>query len=348
LRVCKLPFSTGIKVLKKKEFSMASSLVKGITGRILKDFSDGILAIDVKTRKIIEINPATSDLVGYREDELIGKDVLTLHPIAHRKRIRKLINDLKFKHLPYLADIPFIRKNGEIFFVDIAPTTIMYNGSVIGIGFLRDRRKVINKSCDWNLLYEQLAEMVECGICVICKKKFVYVNKALVDLLGGKSSLQFIDKDAISIVPDQDRESITCICENLIRGAIPVSIIKQKIKTLNGEEIDCLIKSVRTTFTGEIAVHSIIRRVDPEKDECLNNLSGLTETQKSIPELTKKEVEVLCLIVGGKNTKEIAHELNIAYHTVMVHKHNIMRKLNLKSVADLVRFAIKNGFVRLD
>jgi len=327
---------------------MVSSLVRRITGEILKDFPDGILAIDVDTRKIIEISPVASALVGYEKDELLGKDVLALHPTAHRKRIRKLISDLKFKHPPYFVDIPILRKNGEVFFVDIASTAIMYDGSIIGVGFLRDRRKIIHKSCDWNLLYEQLAEMVECGICIVCKKKFVYVNKALVDLFGGKSPLQFIDKDVTCVIPEQYRKSATCVYENLMRGAIPVSIINQKIKTLNGKEINCLIKSVRTIFAGEIAAHSIIRSINAEKGECLNNLLDLTKNQKLISGLTEKEAEVLCLIAGGDNIKEIAHKLNIAYHTVMTHKHNIMRKLNLRNVAGLTMFAIKNGFVRID
>ncbi len=59
--------------------------------------------------------------------------------------------------------------------------------------------------------------------------------------------------------------------------------------------------------------------------------------------LTSKEREVLSLIGHGKRTKEIADLLFISPITVMTHKRNIMRKLDLHSVSELVRYVFNNN-----
>ena len=63
------------------------------------------------------------------------------------------------------------------------------------------------------------------------------------------------------------------------------------------------------------------------------------------PILTTREREVLKLIAEGKSNKEIAGVLFISVHTVERHRANIMAKLNMKKTADLVRYAIRKGYV---
>ncbi len=62
--------------------------------------------------------------------------------------------------------------------------------------------------------------------------------------------------------------------------------------------------------------------------------------------LTDREREVLRLVVKGRSTKEIASELDISTRTVETHRANLMRKLNIKSVALLTQFAIRERLVR--
>ncbi len=58
--------------------------------------------------------------------------------------------------------------------------------------------------------------------------------------------------------------------------------------------------------------------------------------------LTPREVEIIKLIVQGKQAKQIANELFLSMHTVDTHRRNVLTKLNLKNIADLTRFAIEN------
>jgi two-component system, NarL family, response regulator NreC len=61
--------------------------------------------------------------------------------------------------------------------------------------------------------------------------------------------------------------------------------------------------------------------------------------------LSSREREVLQLIAEGKTNKEVASALNLSIHTVDAHRGRIMDKLNLHSIGEIVRFAIKNGLV---
>lgn len=63
--------------------------------------------------------------------------------------------------------------------------------------------------------------------------------------------------------------------------------------------------------------------------------------------LSKREVQLLKLIVEGRTNKEIADELFISVRTVESHKNHIMVKLELKNQVELIKFAIKEGITAL-
>jgi len=60
------------------------------------------------------------------------------------------------------------------------------------------------------------------------------------------------------------------------------------------------------------------------------------------PALTPREREIVQLVAEGRSTKELADRLGISPKTAETHRTNIMRKLNLHSVSEVVRYAIRN------
>jgi two-component system response regulator NreC len=73
---------------------------------------------------------------------------------------------------------------------------------------------------------------------------------------------------------------------------------------------------------------------------------GRPEQEKTPSELTDREQEVLTHLAEGENNEEIAIALVISPKTVARHRENIMRKLNLHSRAELVRYAIRKGIIK--
>jgi DNA-binding NarL/FixJ family response regulator len=63
--------------------------------------------------------------------------------------------------------------------------------------------------------------------------------------------------------------------------------------------------------------------------------------------LTSREREVIQLLAEGKTSKEVAVALKLSVKTAETHRTNLMRKLDLHSVADLTRYAVRNGIVHV-
>jgi DNA-binding NarL/FixJ family response regulator len=63
--------------------------------------------------------------------------------------------------------------------------------------------------------------------------------------------------------------------------------------------------------------------------------------------LTAREREVIQLLAEGKTSKEVAVTLHLSVKTAETHRTNLMRKLGLHSVADLTRYAVRNGIVQV-
>ena len=67
-------------------------------------------------------------------------------------------------------------------------------------------------------------------------------------------------------------------------------------------------------------------------------------TQAS-PRLTAREQMILSYIAKGQSSKAIAQTLDISFRTVEAHRRNIKSKLNIDSLAELVRYAVNQGLV---
>ncbi|MDC4223560.1 MAG: response regulator transcription factor [Candidatus Manganitrophus sp.] len=64
--------------------------------------------------------------------------------------------------------------------------------------------------------------------------------------------------------------------------------------------------------------------------------------------LTKREAEVVRLISGGLRNKDVAKALGISVKTVETHRVNIMNKLSLQNLAQLIRYAVQNGLIHIE
>jgi DNA-binding NarL/FixJ family response regulator len=72
------------------------------------------------------------------------------------------------------------------------------------------------------------------------------------------------------------------------------------------------------------------------------------QSASTLQSLTSREREVLQLIAEGHSAREIAQRLHLSVKTVETHRRQLMQKLEMKSVADLTKFAIREGLTSLD
>jgi len=82
----------------------------------------------------------------------------------------------------------------------------------------------------------------------------------------------------------------------------------------------------------------------------MKEYASILETSDSSPAalLSAREREVLQLIAEGMKTKDIADRIHVSIKTVETHRQQIMRKLNVTSVAELTKIALREGLTSLD
>lgn len=109
---------------------------------------------------------------------------------------------------------------------------------------------------------------------------------------------------------------------------------------------DELIKGIRAVADGQEFLGGLISRKVIHSYLRFMKSTGV-ESRRLHPELSDREKEVVGLIAEGFTYKEIGERLFISARTVEAHRNNIMSKLELKTVADLIKYSIRQGITKL-
>jgi two-component system response regulator NreC len=104
-----------------------------------------------------------------------------------------------------------------------------------------------------------------------------------------------------------------------------------------------LITAIRAAANGEVYLYPSMAKLLVRD---FLNIDRLTDEKPNLDGLTDRESEVLAMLAEGASNQEIADSLVISPKTVERHRENIMRKLNLHSRAELVRYAIRKGIIK--
>jgi DNA-binding NarL/FixJ family response regulator len=105
-----------------------------------------------------------------------------------------------------------------------------------------------------------------------------------------------------------------------------------------------LLEAIRVVLNGGIYLSPSITGV--VVDDYLKQLT--TENQPQTLALTEREREVLQLLAEGKSTKQIALQLHVSGKTIESNRRNIMDKLGIYSVAELTKYAVREGLTPLE
>lgn len=101
-----------------------------------------------------------------------------------------------------------------------------------------------------------------------------------------------------------------------------------------------LALSIRAVMRGELYLSAGITGV------VVDELVGPRLAKE--PLLSTRETEVLRLLAAGKSTADMARELGVSVKTIETHRRQIMHKLGLHSVAELTKYAVREGLTSLD
>jgi DNA-binding NarL/FixJ family response regulator len=145
-------------------------------------------------------------------------------------------------------------------------------------------------------------------------------------------AIRELDKDAKILILSMH------IDKQLLSEALKAGINGYLLKDTNKAD---LLTGIRAVMKDQQVFSDPIS--DLMKQTFLNTDQDQSSTE--LREITKREQEILQLIVDGYTSKEIADKLYISPRTVDTHRANLMQKLELNSIAELVRYALKEGLV---
>ena len=106
---------------------------------------------------------------------------------------------------------------------------------------------------------------------------------------------------------------------------------------------DELLKAINTVLTGKSYFSDDV--TETIMKGLMNQRTGSKKTKKELPKISRREKEVLDLIVKEHTTQEIAKKLFISLKTVESHRSNLLAKLNARNTAGLVRITMENNLL---
>jgi DNA-binding NarL/FixJ family response regulator len=105
-----------------------------------------------------------------------------------------------------------------------------------------------------------------------------------------------------------------------------------------------LMSAIQAVYRGDSFLSPLISRT--VIDEYLKRTEPAASSEEA--KLTDREREVLQLIAEGCSNRDIAQKLQISIKTAGVHRTNLMEKIGIHNVTDLVKYALRKGIIRLD
>lgn len=166
----------------------------------------------------------------------------------------------------------------------------------------------------------------------------VVMDVAMPDLNGIEATRQIHqDNDQIRVVALSGHANKQFVREMLTAGASAYVLKKRAYEELE--------RAIREVMQGKKYLSPDVAR--GVVDDYVELSSSLSEDPAFVV-LTDREREVLQQLAEGRKTKEMADALGVSVKTVETHRRNIMEKLNLHSIADLTKYAIREGVTSVD
>ena len=108
---------------------------------------------------------------------------------------------------------------------------------------------------------------------------------------------------------------------------------------------DELIKAIKEVAKGDKYFASEVSQL--MVSSYVNKAGDFAEKKRKLSGLTKREVEIIRLLSDGLSNQKIASQLGISHRTVDTHRTNIMQKVKVKNVAELVKYSIVNKLIEI-
>jgi len=197
-------------------------------------------------------------------------------------------------------------------------------------------RTLLEKEADMKVVGEAADGRAALRLSQEIKPDVVVMDVSLPELNGCEATRKIIAKlpkvKVIALSMYSDRKFVYRMFEAGASGYLPKDSAFEELS----RAIRAVVKDQMYVYPGitDTVVREFVRKVVETKSSVLSVL-------------TDREREVLQLISEGQSTKEIAYELDVSVKTIESHRQKTMQKLGIKSIAELTKYAIREGLTSL-
>ncbi len=194
-------------------------------------------------------------------------------------------------------------------------------------------REMLEKVADIEVVGEAGDARTALKECRILKPDVAVVDIGLPDLNGTELAARLKEADinvkVVALSAYADKRFVT----EMLRSGASAYVIKASAGTE-------LVRAIHAVTAGQ-------SYLCPEIAEAVIAEVRDSQAGREAPRLARREREVLRMIAQGKRSQAIGEQLHISVGTVEVHRRNIMRKLGLHTIAELTKYAIREGITSL-
>jgi DNA-binding NarL/FixJ family response regulator len=201
---------------------------------------------------------------------------------------------------------------------------------------VRQGLRTLLEKADWSVCGEASTGREAVEQATVLKPDVVLLDLGMPELNGLEAArriLKVLPRCALVVLSAYQEEAV-------VRDVIAAGVRAYVLKSESAKDLVLAVESVlsgRPFFSAKIA------------DAVLGNMTGRAPgspaTDPPLARLTPREREVLQLLAEGNSNKEVAATLGLGIKTTATHRASLMKKLNIRSVGDLVRYAVRNRVV---
>ncbi|MCY1722359.1 response regulator transcription factor [Prolixibacteraceae bacterium Z1-6] len=199
--------------------------------------------------------------------------------------------------------------------------------------------------------------------------KLLLETKAKFEVIGEASTPQYLFLQLEEKKPDViilnlllPKDSVINICHKLYKEFPNIYFIIIAVSLTEHAVLECVINGARGILSKDSTSEQLIEAINvvasgerylniPEPEitkQVIQHAYIKHSEDHDFRDLSSREQEVLKLFAKGLSYKEIGENLNISPRTVESHKNNILAKLNLNSVNEMIKYAIKHNLINLE
>jgi len=241
------------------------------------------------TGRFTSVNKGLSEMIGYKEDELIGlsfQDITHIDDLAND--MTYIANALRNEQEHYRTEKRFIHKNGSIVWINVHATIIKDSDGKPSY-FVAQIENITDK-IESQLKFKNLVEQAPVGVYILKDNKFVYVNPAMVTK-SGYSEEELLNLSIDKFVHPEDLEKINKNINIKLIGEVAETHYEIRAYTKKGDTIWIELNAAATVYDGGPAI--------------IGTMVNVTEKKTTLDELTRSEANLRSVF----NTAEVSYLL---------------------------------------